>query len=56
MAYRVYVTDCLYYQAQGQMLTTRYADLISNKKQDQEKSSEEIVADIMSKAGLRFKA
>ena len=48
------MTDCLYYQAQGQMLTTRYADLISNRKQVQEKSSEEIVIDVMSKAGLRF--
>lgn len=53
MAYRVYVTDCLFYQGQNQRLTTRFVDLL-NKKVDN-RSGDEIVLDVMSKAGLRFK-
>jgi hypothetical protein len=53
MAYRIYVTDSLFYQAQNQHLTARYVDLL-NKKVDN-RSGDEIVLDVMSKAGLRFK-
>lgn len=53
MAYRIYVTDCIFYQGQNQHLTSRFIDLI-NKKVDN-RSGDEIAIDVIKKAGLRFK-
>lgn len=53
MAYRTYLTDTLFYQAQNQRLTARYYDII-NKKVDN-RTGDEIVADVIAGAGLRFK-
>lgn len=53
MAYKVYISDSLFYQAQNQRLTARYHDLL-NKKVDN-RTGDEIVFDIMKNAGLRFK-
>lgn len=54
MAYRIYITDSLFYSAQNQRLTSRYIDMITPKKVDN-RSETEVVNDIMSRAGLRFK-
>ena len=53
MAYRVYVTDCLFYQGQNQRLNIRYIDLL-NKKVDN-RDGDEIALDVINNVGLRFK-
>lgn len=50
-AFRLYVTDTLYYSARGQILTERYADLVKITKNDN-RSGEEIAADVIKRAGL----
>ena len=55
MAYRIYITDSLYYQSQGKRLSVRYAELIAPKTVVDTRDQAEIVSDIMNKAGLRFK-
>lgn len=54
MAFRVYVTDMLYYLPNGETLTYRYADLINNKIHDEvtEDNVLDIVYDIIEKAEL----
>lgn len=52
MAFRVYVTDSLFYQAQEQRLARRYAEMIKKTKKVEEKSAEEIIDDIVTRAGL----
>lgn len=54
MAYRVYVTDCLFYQGQNQRLTSRFVDLLNRKVDDRD--GDEIAIDVIDKLGLRFKA
>lgn len=53
-AYRIYITDMLYYQARGQSLTIRYDDMIHPKPQDT-RTAEEIADDIITKFGLTRK-
>lgn len=52
-AYRVYVTDMMYYNAQNKTLQRRYADVI-RKKPDKEddRSAEEIAEGIIKRHGL----
>lgn len=52
MAYRVYLTDSLFYQAQEKRLTTRYADVFLPHEAAEERSGEEIAADVIRRAGL----
>lgn len=54
MAFRFYVTDMLYYLPNGEMLTYRYADLISGKANEfvTEENVVDVVNDIIEKAGL----
>ena len=49
-AYRVYVTDTLYYQADNKRLITRYYDVINHKVDN--RSAEEIIKTTIAKAGL----
>lgn len=52
-AFRLYVTDTLYYSARGQILNQRYADLINIKTEAKDnRSGDEIAADIIKRAGL----
>lgn len=51
-AYRVYVTDSIFYQAQEKRLTTRFADVFLPKEETAEQTGEEIVADVIRRAGL----
>ena len=55
--YRYYIADSLYYQARGKALTLRYDELLKRiyEPQEPEPSGDEIVQDIMTKYGLRFK-
>ena len=54
MAYRVYMTDTLFYHNQQKALSTRFYDMIHKPVEDDEKA-DDIVADILTRAGLRFK-
>lgn len=53
LAYKTYITDSLFYQAQNQRLTTRYYDIINKKVDD--RTGDEIAMDVILSAGLRFK-
>ncbi len=55
--YRFYIADSLFYQARGKALTLRYEEVLDRlyKPQEPEPTGDEIVADIMTKYGLRFK-
>lgn len=50
--YKCYVTDTLFYQAQGKYVGKRYYDLISKPIIVDKRSAEEIIEDTILKAGL----
>ena len=51
-AFRDYLCDSLYYQAQEKRLTVRFNDIIKPKKPQE--SAEEIILKTMEKGGLSF--
>lgn len=53
-AYRIFVCDSLQLMPQNKYLAKRYSDLIKKDKEPQ-KSGDEIVLDIMSRAGLKWR-
>ena len=53
-AYKIYMTDSIYYYTQNKGLSERYADLLK-KKPTKVKSAQEIVDETFLKAGLKFK-
>jgi len=53
LAYRIYITDSLYYQSDNKRLTTRYVDMITPKKVDR-RTGDEIASDVINKLGLRI--
>ena len=59
MAYRIYVTECLRMitentakQSGGSYIKKPLADVIGNKKPKDERTADEIIADISFRAGL----
>ena len=52
MAYRIYITDSLYYEAQGKALTQRYIDIIHPAPVDP-RSGDEIAMDVIGRLGLQ---
>lgn len=54
MAYAIYMSDTLYYQNQQKGLSMRFFDLVNQSKEPDE-SGDEILSEVMAKAGLRFK-
>lgn len=50
-AYRIYVTDSMFYQSDNKRLNTRYYDLINKKAET--RSANEIISDVLNKAGLK---
>lgn len=52
LAFRLYLTDTLFYQAQEQRLTVRYADMLFGINDKKEMSAEEIMNDIVERAEL----
>ena len=59
MAYRIYVTECLRImtentakQSGGSYINKPFADVIGNSKPKDERTAEEIIADITKRAGL----
>ena len=55
MLFRAYLTDCLYFYPRGSALTERYCNLAIKKPvKEDERSADEIVKDVMEKAGLRL--
>jgi hypothetical protein len=53
-AYRFYVADELFYSAHNKMHAQRLSDLLNPKPTD-ERTAEEIVADVSKRAGLEIK-
>ena len=53
-AYRIYVTDSLYYMKRNEVLGIRFFDLIDKKKVIDNRSGDEIALDIISRAGLQY--
>lgn len=53
MAYKIYITDTLYYHGKNQLLNMRYEDLLKHKVET--RTGDEIAIDIINTAGLRFK-
>lgn len=54
-AFRIYVTDSLFFMGENKRFTKRYYDIINPKKIDT-RTPEEIVAYITSKYGLKLEA
>ena len=55
MAYKIYISDLLfYYQDQSQKLTARFIDVLNTKVDT--RTGDEVALDVISKAGLRFKS
>lgn len=52
VAYRVYVADSLYYQAENKQLTKRYMDIIRPKPVDT-RTGDEIALDVITRLGLK---
>lgn len=50
-AYRIYVTDSMFYQSDNKRLNTRYYDLINKKAET--RSANEIISEVLNKAGLK---
>jgi len=50
-AYRIYITDSIYYQSQNKALSVRYADLISDDTDHavDDRTPDEIISDIRAK-------
>lgn len=56
LAYKNYVAETLYLNAQGKMLTVRFCDIIGRKEQQKDtRSGDEIAMEVIQKAGLVFK-
>lgn len=54
MAYRFYITDILYYQAQNKTLGIRFADYLDSLEHPKPiKTGDEIAMDIIQGAGLK---
>lgn len=53
--YRFYVTKSLQIMPQNKYLSASYADLLNPKKMDT-RSGDEIVADVVKRAGLKFRS
>lgn len=54
MAYRIFITDSIYYKSQNKYISVRYLDAI-NKKDVDNRSGDEIALEVISKAGLVVK-
>lgn len=53
-AYRIYVTDMLFYQCKGEMLAYRYADLLNGKTfENDQRTGDEIAKDVIERCGLK---
>lgn len=50
-AYRIYVTDSMFYQNDNKRLNIRYYDLLNKKAET--RSANEIISDVIEKAGLK---
>lgn len=52
-AYRIYITDAIYYYARKQVLNYRYSELFEKMNVDN-RTGDEVAADIINRIGLRF--
>ena len=50
--FKYYITDSLYYNAQEQRISKRYVDLLTTNQDINEKTGDEIVAEVIKKTGL----
>ena len=51
MAYKIYMSNSIYYYAEGKRMAKRFDQIISTEKTDN-RTAEEIVADVIKKAEL----
>lgn len=51
-AYRIYISDSLFYQSQQKRLDIRWEDMIKPRKVEH-RTGEQIVADVIKSAGLK---
>lgn len=54
MAFRIYLTDSIYYRNEGKCINIRYAKIINPDPVDT-RSGDEIASEIIEKLGLRVK-
>lgn len=54
LAYRIYITDSLYYEADNKRLTNRFLDLLKRKPVDK-RTGDEIASDVITRLGLKLK-
>lgn len=52
VAYRIYVTDSLFYSAENKKLVKRYIDIINPRPVDN-RSGDEIALDVINRLGLK---
>lgn len=55
-AYRIYVTKSLQLNPQGNYLTSSFYDIIHGETEIDDRDGDEIAADIITRAGLRFES
>lgn len=55
-AYRIYVTDSLYFAGQGKALVKRYADLANTTHEEilDDRTGDEIARDVIERCGLKY--
>lgn len=54
MAYRIYLTDSLYYMARQKGLVKRWIDIVQPPEMDN-RSGDEIAADVINRIGLTWR-
>jgi len=52
LTYRIYITDCLYYQGENKRLTSRFYDLAFPKKEDK-RTGDQIALDVITRLNLK---
>lgn len=52
LAYRIYITDSLYYHAENKRISKRFYDVINPPAEDN-RSGDEIALDVINKLGLK---
>lgn len=55
LAYRIYVSDSLFYQAENKRLTKRYLELIAKPEKEDRRTGDEIARDVIERLNLKVK-
>lgn len=52
VAYKLYISDFLFYYGKGMTLQQRYKEIVFDRKKTDKRTADEVVKDIIAKAGL----